>query len=1550
MERRRGDDVGIKNGNINLGSGNEIEVGDDNLMCPQAEDSDDAELDDDCFHQFLDVDVENVGQGSRGSNHLAEFESVHSEAVTTSELPNENTLAMLSDLEDDELYEEYACDDEDNKAITRYEKYNSAQMCKEFEFKLGMEFNSVQQFREVLKEYCLLHGYDVKFLKNDKERCRVRCKKKCGWLILVSKVGGSMTFRVKTLGPKHTCGVTFNSRLATSKWVSNKIVDHMRMNKNLKPGDVVSIVKQNYMVQPSINKAFWARKIAKKTIEGDHKEEYNKLVNFCNEVKKRNPQSTFALVTDTTYYVDRPRVFKRLGEDTRKGFTDHLHAALKQKGIITFLDDGLNRGEVISDQLLQAIDESLISLVVLSQSYASSSWCLDELERILQSKKTLGREVIPIFYDIHPSDVRHQRGTFGCALQNHGERFARKKLRRWRDALKEVANISGYDSTDRHEAKLIEEIIAEVWAKLQPKLLCCYSYDLVGIESRVEEVNSLLKLGFCDVRLIGIWGMPGIGKTTLARIVYERIFHQFDLSCFLADVKESSEAKGLVSLQRKLFYKLKIKGMEVDDTYDGKNIIRNMLCNKKVLVVLDDVSEINQLENLCIKQAWLGPGSRVIVTTKNMHVLVEHGEFEIYEAELLNDDESLQLFCKKAFKRDEPIEGYWKLCKDIIHHAQGLPLTLEVLGSYFCGRSELEWKEGLEKIKKSPPSNILKRLRINYDALSDTEKKIFLDVACCFKGMIKDHVVQIFEICGDLFPTLGIRELVEKCLLKEYYSNDGACHLGMHDILQNLGRSIVIEESLNDASRRSRLWSLEDIDYVMSKNNGTNMVELIHHQSHMPYEANWDPKAFSMMHSLTILIILCDVYLPRGLEFLPRSLKFLEWKGYPLRSLPYGAQLDELVLLRMHHSKIMQLWGCTQISKKLKFIDLSYSEDFIRTPDLRMLPNLEHLILEGCVKLTGVHPSLGQHKKLVLLDLKDCKNLKALPSRMGMDSLEKLILSGCLKVKKLPEFGENMTSLLVLDVENCKNLVCLPSSTCYLKSLKVLNILGCSKFSSLPQNIDENKCLEELDLSGTAIREIPSSIVGLQDLKLLYLKGCKSLSSRSNSLVSSLFSSIKEVLGFYNGSSTISSSLSYISSVATLKELHLDDCNLKVGSIPDELGCLTSLETLSLRRNDFGNASTNNCVLPPSFSRLSSLKYLYMCCCNLNDGSIPKDLNSLLSLERLGLLGNNFTHIPADCISNLLHLHTLHLSHCPRLKCLPNLPPNLRRIDTVACQSMQSLSFPELLLKCIAFANASVVDTNNIRCSIWWILGSQIPSWFHNQDFQVLDKIDGFQDNHVVQTFEEENSYQSFHDTENGDFVQADSIVSMEVNIADFHGSSGSWGTSLCVVLQDMGLDDAFDLYLKMTCKASGDEFFKKEIGWPVSFEGHSHQILIMFLPSINFADDCNKVEVVFYTTRIMRTDSEAELDVKADYGDHGKRTISKCGWRVTRKEDVEEWLRTIQQYRSSTSENNEILSQQFVHGRKRYREGEDLQEEVTINDVETEINSTPRRKLKLFP
>ena len=138
-------------------------------------------------------------------------------------------------------------------------------------------------------------------------------------------------------------------------------------------------------------------------------------------------------------------------EDTRKNFTDYLYSTLQIKGIITLDDEQLERGEVISEQLLKAIEESLSAIVVLSPKYASSTWCLDQLQKILECKKVLGREVLPVFYNVDPSDVRYQKGSFSEAFRNHEERFREDidKVKRWRDALREVAGLSGWDSKNR---------------------------------------------------------------------------------------------------------------------------------------------------------------------------------------------------------------------------------------------------------------------------------------------------------------------------------------------------------------------------------------------------------------------------------------------------------------------------------------------------------------------------------------------------------------------------------------------------------------------------------------------------------------------------------------------------------------------------------------------------------------------------------------------------------------------------------------------------------------------------------------------------------------------------------------------------------------------------------------------------------------------------------------------------------------------------------------------------------------------------------------------
>lgn len=289
----------------------------------------------------------------------------------------------------------------------------------------------------------------------------------------------------------------------------------------------------------------------------------------------------------------------------------------------------------------------------------------------------------------------------------------------------------------RDETELIDSIVESVWTKLRPKMPS-YDEGLVGIESRVEKMEKILRMELKnEIQLVGIWGMGGIGKTTLARVVFKKMKSEFDISCFLENVREiSQDIDGVLSLQRKLLSSLNIKGLEIGNLDEGKNTIRNLLSNKKVLLVVDDVDDIRQLESL-VDRFWFGFGSRVIVTTRDKHVLTSHGIIEqsYYKIDVLNLDESLQLLSQKAFKRDQPHEQYLELSKVVVQYACGLPLALNLLGSFLCGRSESQWKEVVDMIQQVPPNEIVKKsLRISYNGLPHSYKTLFLDVACLKGG------------------------------------------------------------------------------------------------------------------------------------------------------------------------------------------------------------------------------------------------------------------------------------------------------------------------------------------------------------------------------------------------------------------------------------------------------------------------------------------------------------------------------------------------------------------------------------------------------------------------------------------------------------------------------------------------------------------------------------------------------------------------------------------------------------------------------------------------
>ncbi|KAI3516484.1 hypothetical protein L1887_15401 [Cichorium endivia] len=201
------------------------------------------------------------------------------------------------------------------------------------------------------------------------------------------------------------------------------------------------------------------------------------------------------------------------GEDTRKTFVDHLYSALEQEGIYTYKDsETLSRGESIHPSLMNAIEESQIAVIVFSKNYGDSSWCLDELAHIMKCRDTIGLIVMPIFFDVDPSEVRKQKEKYGEAFAKH-ESENKTKVESWRKALVDASNISGWEPkhiANGHESKGIKQIVVEISQRLYP-VTSSANENLIGMAARLQGLRSELQVGSGGVRMLGIWGVGGGG-------------------------------------------------------------------------------------------------------------------------------------------------------------------------------------------------------------------------------------------------------------------------------------------------------------------------------------------------------------------------------------------------------------------------------------------------------------------------------------------------------------------------------------------------------------------------------------------------------------------------------------------------------------------------------------------------------------------------------------------------------------------------------------------------------------------------------------------------------------------------------------------------------------------------------------------------------------------------------------------------------------------------------------------------------------------------------
>ncbi|CAN7136936.1 unnamed protein product [Brassica rapa subsp. narinosa] len=777
------------------------------------------------------------------------------------------------------------------------------------------------------------------------------------------------------------------------------------------------------------------------------------------------------------------------GPDVRKTFLSHVRKQFNNSGIMMFDDQGIERSQTLAPSLTQAIINSRISIVVLSKNYASSSWCLDELVKILECKRVNGQTVMTIFYGVDPSDVRKQAGNFGRAFNDTCVGKTDEERQRWTQALTDVSNILGEHFLNwDNESNLIEKVTRDVSHKLNVSQSRDFE-GMVGLGVHITEINSLLFLEDNGVRMVGICGHAGIGKTTIARALHSLLSSTFQLSCFVENVRGSHhtglDEYGLkLCLQELLLSKiLNQSGTRIFQL----GAIKERLCHQKVLIIIDDVDHLEQLEALANDTTWFGPGSRIIVTTEDQELLKQHGINDTYHVNFPSDEEALEIFCRYAFRQSSPFNGFKKFAGRITRLCGNLPLGLRVVGSSLRGKSEDEWEVVTQRLETSLDRDIERVLRVGFESLHEKDQALFLQIAFFFNYKDDNHVKVMLDD-SNFNVSHGLKTLVNKSLI--FISIKGK--IVMHKLLQQLGRQAIHRQ---DPWKRYILIDAPEISDVLENDTGTRSVTGISFDiSRLSNDVFISEGAFKRMKNLQFLNVYNttfhgtkSLHIPKDMEF-PRRLRSLRWEAYPRKSLPPEFHPEYLVELIMRESQLQKLWEGTQPLTNLKKMDLEGSCHLKELPDLSKATNLERLVLNDCESLIELPSSFSSLHKLRVLKMVYCVKLQVVPN-LNLASLEMVDMDGCSGLRSFPDISRNITTLVIAytSVEELS-----ASSIRLLSRLCHLDISGSRNLKTLT-HVPES--VTHLDLSYTSIEMIPDCIKCLHGLQHLYLAGCRKLRS-----------------------------------------------------------------------------------------------------------------------------------------------------------------------------------------------------------------------------------------------------------------------------------------------------------------------------------------------------------------------------------------------------------------------------------------------------------------------
>ncbi|KAL1218397.1 Disease resistance protein RPS4 [Cardamine amara subsp. amara] len=836
-----------------------------------------------------------------------------------------------------------------------------------------------------------------------------------------------------------------------------------------------------------------------------------------------------------------PEVFINFrGAELRKTFISHLHARLRREGINAFIDSDEDAGQELKN-LYKRIEQSKIALAVLSSKYTESHWCLQELVRMMEcSMKGEGcndsLRVIPIFYKLETSTVAELTGEFGLNLWNlwrlpGRDRGRDNRIVNWNDALNfvlsrnalilpENGNGKDEDFVSRivhHVKTILGQISTQRGQNPKPqkgggnpkpqKFHSRASNNTLPEDQRLKQLEAKLDVEFNDkeTRIVGVVGMPGIGKTYLAKKLFDKLEKKINHCVIIEFDSENSKEQGSEWVEEKL-----VKGLLNQDCIDTNALVvlKDSLMEKKVVIIFDNVTDKKQIfEPLMDSCDWITKGSRsrIVITTRDK-ALTEGLVSDLYEVPGLNEREGFELF------RDQvccTLKGnLMEMSRKFVEFAGGNPLALKEFGKELKGKDEDHWKTRLGTLRQRSNPKIRDDLISCYDELNEQQKDVFLDIAFFFRSQDENYVRSLLHSYDPESVESGqeVRNLAEKFLIAVC---DG--RVEMHDLLFTMAKELV---EANEDKSRMLLSSGAELRNKEGRDKVRGIVLDMSNMEEMPLER----EAFVGMTNLRYLKVYnflcpshseteCKLNLPDGLEFPKENIvRYFQWVKFPGKELPSDFDPKNLIDLSLPYSQITSVWDCNKVAPNLKWVDLSYSSNLNSLMGLLEAPNLLRLNLKGCTSLKELPEEMKKMKNLVYLNLRGCTSLSSLP-KIIMDSLKTLILSGCSNLRTFEVISEqletlylnstaidvlppaigNLHRLIFLNLKDCVNLATLPDCLGKLKSLQEVKLSRCSNLKIFPDVKDIKENLRVLLLDKTSIAAMPGSTSHLSLLRRLCL-------------------------------------------------------------------------------------------------------------------------------------------------------------------------------------------------------------------------------------------------------------------------------------------------------------------------------------------------------------------------------------------------------------------------------------------------------------------------------